>query len=116
MPLIRPLATDGTAPSRITAYIAELVMPSQMIAAGTQATEGSDCRPDRTGPSAARTGLIRATIRPIGVPMATESTKPDRPRQTLVQMIENSVPAYQSSVSEFQTSAGLGSLSGVVRS
>lgn len=101
---------EGTAPSRMTAYIIESLMPSQMTAAGTQATEGSDWRPERTGPRAARTGLTRATTRPIGVPMATATTKPERPRQTLVQMIENSVPADHRSWAARATSAGLGSL------
>src|SRR6202008_4656018 len=103
MPAIGPLAMEGTAPSRMTAYIIESLMPSQMTAAGTQATEGSDWRPERTGPMAVRMARMGATSRPIGVPMATAARKPTTPRQTLVQMIEKSVPWYQRSVRLFQT-------------
>lgn len=110
MPEIRPLAMDGTAPSRMTAYMAWSLMPSQMTAAGTQATDGSDCSPESTGPTAARTNFTRATIRPIGVPMTTAARNPEMPRHRLVQMIEKSVPWYQRSVRECQTSSGLGSL------
>lgn len=81
-----PLAMDGTAPSRITAYIIELFRPSQITAGGTHATDGRDCRPDRIGPMAARTNLTRATSRPSGVPISSAKQKPSRPRETLVQM------------------------------
>ena len=37
-----------------------------MTAGGTQATDGSDCSPDRIGPIAARTNFTRATSRPSG--------------------------------------------------
>ncbi len=86
MPATRPLATEGTAPSRITAYIIELFRPSQSTAGGTQATDGSDCRPERMGPMAALTTFTRATSRPSGVPMASAIRKPSRPRETDVQM------------------------------
>ena len=80
------MAIDGTAPSRITAYIVESFRPSQMTAGGTHATDGSDWSPDRIGPIAARTNFTRATSRPSGVPIARASRKPSRPRETLVQM------------------------------
>ena len=48
------MTIDGTAPSRMTAYIVASVKPNQMIAAGTQATDGSDCRPVMIGPNARR--------------------------------------------------------------
>ncbi|CAM5607712.1 hypothetical protein SFUMM280S_09339 [Streptomyces fumanus] len=84
MPDTRPLAIDGTAPSRITAYIIRSFRPSQITAGGTQATDGSDWSPDRIGPMAARTNRTRATSRPSGVPMSRASRKPSRPRETEV--------------------------------
>src|SRR5882757_5564875 len=112
MPETRPLAIEGTAPSRITAYIAESLMPSQITAAGTHATDGSDCRPDRIGPIAARTSGTRATTRPSGVPIASAARKPSRPRCTLVQMMENRSPLFHRSASAWPTACGLGSLVG----
>lgn len=109
-PETSPLAIEGTAPSRITANIIRSFSPSQITAGATHATDGSDWSPDRIGPMAARTSLTRATSSPSGVPMATASRKPSRPRETLVQTTSSSVPASHISRALSHTADGGGSL------
>jgi hypothetical protein len=75
-PATRPFAMDGTEPSSTTMYIAQSVSPNQSTAAGTQATDGRLCRPDSSGPIAARTTRTLATSSPSGVPIATAAAKP----------------------------------------
>ncbi|CAM5465669.1 hypothetical protein SBADM41S_00225 [Streptomyces badius] len=79
-----------------------------MIAAGTQATEGSDWRPERFGPIAARTVFTRATSSPGGVPIATETAEPRAPRETLVQMWPRRVPSERHGPDGPPTSSGPG--------
>ncbi len=47
-----------------------------MIAAGTQATDGSTCRPDTNGPRPARTTRTRAMSTPSAVPMTIDAVNP----------------------------------------
>ena len=84
------------------------VSPNQMIAAGTQATEGSDWSPERIGPIAARTARTLATSSPSGVPITSATRKPSAPRETLCQMTPRIVPLYHSSASASHTISGLG--------
>jgi hypothetical protein len=52
-------------------------MPKKMIAAGTQATDGSDCRPLTSGPMPRRTACTRAMSSPSGVPIAEGGQEPE---------------------------------------
>lgn len=81
-----------------------------MMAGATHATDGRDWSPDRIGPMAARTTLTRATSSPSGVPIATAITKPNSPRDTLVQMTSSRVPCTHMSVRLSHTAPGGGSL------
>ena len=64
MPLIRPLAIDGAAPSTTTKMIALSLRPKSRIAAGNHATDGMVCSPVIIDPIAARsTGCARRARR-----------------------------------------------------
>ena len=83
-PAMSPLTIEGIAPIRMTKYTVASDRPNQMIAAGTQATEGSTCRPEMIGPTARRSGRTSASSRPIGVPTTIAMRKPTIPRSRLV--------------------------------
>ena len=112
MPVSRPLTIDGTAPSRITAYIVASVKPNQMIAAGTHATDGNDCRPVMIGPKARRRSDDAASAVPTVTPTTTDRTKPTAARWTLVLMARHAVPSWTVVRKVCQVSAGLGSAYG----
>src|SRR6266568_4168847 len=84
--------------------------PNQTMPAGTQATDGSDCRPDRIGPIAARTGRTRATRSPSGVPIATLAAKPTMARDTLSQIARSRAPDCHCSTRDDHTSDGAGNV------
>ena len=62
----------------MTAYIVASVSWNQMIAAGTQATDGSDCRPVMIGPNARRSSGEAASAIPIATPTTTDIDEADR--------------------------------------
>ena len=67
-----------------------------MIAAGTQATLGSTCKPEINGPKAIRSGLTWASNRPRAVPITALTRNPINPRCTEVQTASCRVPCAQS--------------------
>ena len=76
--------------------------------AGTHATEGSDCRPDRIGAAAARSGRSRATSRPSGVPISTLAANPTSPRDRLSHSARGRAPVCHWPAIAVHTSAGDG--------
>ena len=92
-PDTRPLAMDGTAPSRITAYIVELLRPEpddrgRHPGHRRQRLEAGQDRPDRGADELApgpRAG-------PAGCRWPARARKPSRPRETLVQMSRAACP------------------------
>ncbi len=93
MPESSPLTIEGIAPIRMTKYTVASDKPNQMIAAGTQATEGSTCRPEMRGPAARRRGRHSARSNPRGVPTMIAMRKPMTPRSRLVDTASCSRPA-----------------------
>src|SRR5437879_6330720 len=109
MPATRPFAIDGTLPSSSTAYIVAGVTPNHRTAAGTHATEGRLCRPDRNGPSAERTSRTLATSRPSGVASTMAIRNPNTARCTEVQMKPTASPSETLAHSSCPTASGAGS-------
>ena len=112
VPASSPLAIDGTAPSRMTAYIVASVSWNQMIAAGTQATDGSDCRPVMIGPNARRSSGEAASAIPIATPTTTDIAKPTAARCTLRETARHAEPSWMVPRRVCHVSAGLGSAYG----
>src|SRR4051812_45361664 len=81
---------------------------NQMIAAGTQATDGRLCRPETSGPIAARSQRLAHIASPSRVPTMTESTNPKAPRLRLVQMASKAWPLCTVPQSVSATCAGPG--------
>src|SRR3954447_19965587 len=82
---------------------------NQMMAAGTQATEGRLCRPLTIGPMAARSHRLPHMASPSSVPITTDSAKPTAPRERLVQIASKARPSCTVSQKVPATSAGPGS-------
>src|SRR3954469_15840874 len=110
MPATSPLAIDGTDPINTTKYTVDGVTPNHSTAAGTQATDGRLCRPDSSGPIAARTTRTLATIRPSGVAMTSATANPMNARLTEVQRIDQTLPSATVVTKACHTAAGAGSL------
>src|SRR4051812_46092049 len=83
--------------------------PNQMMAAGTQATDGSDCRPVTMGPSARRSSGTVAMSTPSTVPTSTEMTKPIPPRCRLRVTARHAVPSCTATSRVSHVCRGLGS-------
>src|SRR6478609_10175350 len=108
VPASSPLTIDGTAPSRMTAYIVALLNWNQMMAAGTQATDGSDCRPVTIGPNARRSRGEAASTTPMVTPTMTDMTNPTAARCRLRLTARQAEPSWIDASRVCQTSAGLG--------
>src|SRR3954468_3170375 len=89
--------------------MAASVSPNQMIAAGTQATEGRLCSPLTIGPIAARSHRLHHIASPRAVPMTSDSPNPTAPRLRLVQIASNARPSCTVSQNVEATSLGEGS-------
>ena len=89
-----------------------LLKPNQMIAAGTQATDGSDWRPVMIGPNARRSRCEAARAVPIATPTTTDIRKPIAARRTLVLTACQAVPSSTVTRNACHTSEGLGSAYG----
>src|SRR5919112_699550 len=74
-PEIRPLMMDGMAPINTTKYTVASVRPNQMMAAGTNATDGRTCSPEISGPNARRSGATCASSAAIGSRTRLQSTR-----------------------------------------
>src|SRR3712207_4853882 len=88
--------------------MAALVSWNQMIAAGTQATEGRLCSPLTIGPTAARSQRLHHMARPSAVPSSRESPKPTAARLRLVQIASLARPSSTAVQSTLATWAGDG--------
>src|SRR3954452_3454213 len=84
------------------------VNPNQMIAAGTHATEGSDCSPEINGWSPRRSGRTRVSRMPRGVAMITDRQNPSTARCRLPQIAFWTLPCDHSDWIVDHTSAGAG--------
>src|SRR3954454_14287502 len=82
---------------------------NQMIAAGTQATDGRLCSPLTIGPTAARNQRLPHIPRPSRVPMTRNMAKPTAPRLRLVQTASNARPSCTVPQTTVATADGLGS-------
>src|ERR1700712_4556774 len=82
---------------------------NQMIAAGTQATEGRLCSPLTIGPIAARSHRLHHIASPSSVPMTSDIAKPIAPRLRLVPAASAALPSCTVSQNLPATSAGPGS-------
>src|SRR4051812_19007014 len=89
--------------------MAALVSPNQMIAAGTQATDGRLCSPLTIGPIAARSHRLLHIARPSSVPITSDSANPTAPRDRLVQIASAARPSCTVCQNVCATSAGPGS-------
>src|SRR6478609_11732049 len=112
VPASSPLTIDGTAPSRITAYMVALLNWNQMIAAGTHATDGSDCRPVMIGPNARRSRGEAASTTPMATPTTTDRMKPTAARCRLRLTARHAEPYWIECSRVCHVSAGLGSAYG----
>ena len=63
-----------------TNSIASFDSPNQMMAAGTQATDGRICSPVMSGPNPRRKNANFVNANPMIVPMTTEIAKPTNAR------------------------------------
>src|SRR6185312_923230 len=90
------------------------VSPNHRIAAGTQATDGRLCRPERIGPIAARTGRTLATSRPSGVAMTNAIANPMNARLIDVQRIDHTRPSSTVAANSAHTESGAGTLYSLV--
>src|SRR6478752_8390280 len=81
---------------------------NQMIAAGTQATDGRLCSPLTIGPIAARSHRLHHIASPSRVPMTSDIAKPTAPRLRLVQIASVARPSCTVSQNLPATSAGEG--------
>ena len=66
-----PFAMAGAEAITMMNKIVEVLSPNRMIANGIHAADGSVCMPVISEPTAARSGGMRATSRPMTVPMTT---------------------------------------------
>src|SRR6478735_9599593 len=82
--------------------------PNQMIAAGTQATEGRLCSPLTIGPIAARSQRLHHIASPSRVPMTSDIANPTAPRLRLVQIASAARPSCTVVQKVAATSAGEG--------
>src|SRR3712207_645879 len=82
--------------------------PNQMMAAGTQATDGRLCSPLTTGPIAARSQRLHHMARPRAVPTTRERAKPTAPRRRLVHTASKARPSTIEDQKTSATSAGDG--------
>src|ERR687889_746418 len=83
--------------------------PNQMMAAGTQATDGRLCSPLTIGPMAARSQRLHHIARPSAVPITRERPKPTAPRRRLVHTASKARPSTIEDQKTSATSAGDGS-------
>src|SRR6185312_3099398 len=84
------------------------------MAAGTQATDGRLCRPDRIDPIAARTGRTLATSSPSGVAMTSAIANPTNARLIDVHRIDHTRPSSTVAVNSSHTEIGAGTLYSLV--
>src|SRR3954469_19789715 len=110
MPATSPLAIDGTDPINTTKYTVDGVTPNHSTAAGTQATDGRLCRPDSSGPIAARTTRTFATSRPSGVAKISAPAKPMNAGLPEVQRIDQTLPSATALAKACHASIGAGNL------
>ena len=89
--------------------MAALDSENQMIAAGTQATEGRLCSPLTIGPIAARSHRLPHIASPSRLPITSDMAKPTAPRLRLVQIASAALPSWTVSQNVSATSAGDGS-------
>src|SRR4051795_9982879 len=82
---------------------------NQMIAAGTQATDGRLCRPLTIGPMAARSHRLHHMASPSRLPRTSDIAKPTAPRLRLVQTASAARPSCTVFQNVSATSAGDGS-------
>ena len=68
-PAMSPLAIAGAAPRTTTNRIASSDSLNRRMASGNHAIDGMVCTPVMSEPTAARTGLTRATTLPTATPM-----------------------------------------------
>ena len=83
--------------------------PNQRIAAGTQATLGSDCIPVTSGPIPRRMRRNLESTIPSSVPRMIEIVKPTAARRNDPTMERWADPCWSCSTSDVQTADGLGS-------
>src|SRR5687768_5457681 len=89
--------------------MAALDSENQMIAAGTQATDGRLCRPLTIGPIAALSHRLDHIASPSRLPITSDMAKPTAPRLRLVQTASAALPSCTVSQNVCATSAGDGS-------
>ena len=89
--------------------MAASVSPNQMIAAGTQATDGRLCSPLTIGPIALRSHVLHHIASPSSVPMTSDMANPTAPRLRLVQTASAARPSWTVTQKVSATSAGDGS-------
>jgi len=106
MPLMRPFAIDGAAPSTTTKKIAPSSSLNSRIASGNQATEGIVCNPVIIEPIADRSTRLRATSAPMIVPITRANANPRNPRDSVVAAASMLVPKF--STNESHTRRGPG--------
>src|SRR3954453_18686092 len=82
---------------------------NQMIAAGTQATDGRLCSPLTIGPMAARSHRLHHIASPSRLPITSDIAKPTAPRLRLVQTAASAVPSCTDFQKVSATAAGDGS-------
>src|SRR3712207_1200574 len=92
--------------------MAASVRPNQMMAAGTQATDGRLCSPLTIGPIAARSHRLHHMASPSSVPTTSDSANPSPPRLRLVQIAFAARPSVTASQNTSPTCAGEGSAYG----
>src|SRR5689334_7761919 len=88
--------------------------PNHRIAAGTHATDGRLCRPDRIGPIAARTGRTLATSSPSGVAITSAIANPMNARLIDVHRIDHTRPSSTVAANSSHTEIGEGTLYSLV--
>src|SRR6476646_7271998 len=86
--------------------------PDQMIAAGTQATDGRLCSPLTIGPIAARSQRLHHMASPSRVPITTDNENPTAARERLVHTAPHALPSCTVCQNVAATSAGDGSAYG----
>ncbi|CAB4775752.1 unannotated protein [freshwater metagenome] len=109
IPEIRPLATDGAAPSTTTKKIAASDFLKSRTARGNQAIEGIVCRPVISEPTALRTTRNWATAIPTSDPMTIATPNPTKARRIVVPIARQVIDVPRSLKNRGSTVAGPGS-------
>ena len=101
-------AMDGAAPSTTTDRIARSLSWKSRMASGNQVTEGTVCRPESNGPTAARRSLKRPSSSPSAPPTAMEMPRPMAARPSVTWHACHTSPSSRDLPRRWSTGAGPG--------